>query len=165
MKIELWTDGACRGNGKSASALSGIGVVLLLEGQEPIYLREKLHFNPNTNNKAEIYAIIRGLDLLEEKYTLQNSKENFVMDTLSIYSDSAYTINGITQWINGWRANGWVNSKKEEVKNRELWEFLDNRLKKFKKYFNVEFVKVKGHAGNHWNEICDKLANAAMDGV
>lgn len=160
MKIELYTDGGCRGNGVETNPVGGIGIVLLIEDKEPIYAYEKLKFEPNTNNKAEIYAIIKGLFLLENNYTLNN---NFVKDKLTIYSDSAYTINGITNWINGWRANGWINSKKEPVKNKELWQELDNAIEYFKNYFDIEFVKVKGHSDNIWNNKCDELANYAMD--
>lgn len=163
MHIELYMDGACRGNGQVADAPSGIGVVLLIPDKQPIYLKEKLNFNPNTNNKAEIFAVIRGLELLF-KYYSPFDKSEFVKDKLTIYSDSAYMINGITNWINGWRANNWMNSKKEPVKNKELWKYLDKRVHFFEQDFDIEFVKVKGHSGNKWNEKCDRLANAAMDG-
>ena len=157
MKIELYTDGACRGNGQIVNAPSGIGVVLLIENKEPMFYKEKLKFEPNTNNKAEIYAVIRGLELLFKNYNPFNSND-FVKNKLIIYSDSSYLINGITNWINGWRANGWINSKKEPVKNKEFWENLDNKIKFFEQEFDIEFVKVKGHSGNKWNELADKLA-------
>lgn len=160
MKIELYTDGACRGNGTASNPIAGIGCVLIINGQSPIFLKEKVRFNPNTNNKSEIYAIIRGLDLLHNNCIFS---DGFVKDELIIYSDSAYTINGITSWIDGWRANGWMTASKTPVKNQDLWAHLDNVLEEVKKYFNVEFIKVKGHSGNQWNEKCDELANEAMD--
>ena len=163
MNIELYTDGACRGNGQIINALSGIGVVLLIPNKEPMFYKEKLKFEPNTNNKAEIYAVIRGLELLFKNYNPFDSND-FVKNELIIYSDSSYLINGITNWINGWRANGWINSKKEPVKNKEFWENLDNKIKFFEQEFDIEFIKVKGHSGNKWNEKCDELANSAMDG-
>lgn len=162
MKIELYTDGGCRENGQSLSAPGGIGCVLLLPEQQPIYLKEKLNFQPNTNNKAEIYAVIRGLDLLYKNYQFQTG---FVKDKLTIYSDSAYMINGITNWINSWRANGWITSSKTPVKNKEMWQTLDNMIESLKENFDIEFVKVKGHSGNRWNEECDRLANEAMDNI
>ena len=164
MHIELYVDGACRGNGQIINAPSGIGVVLLIPDKQPIYLKEKLNFNPNTNNKAEIFAVIRGLELLF-KYYSPFDKSEFVKDKLTIYSDSAYIVNGITNWINGWRDNNWMNSKKEPVKNKELWEYLDKRVHFFEQDFDIEFVKVKGHSGNKWNEKCDRLANEAMEGI
>ena len=58
-----------------------------------------------------------------------------------------------------------MNSKKELVKNKELWEYLDKRIHFFEQDFDIEFVKVKGHSGNKWNEKCDRLANEAMEGI
>ena len=93
MRIELYTDGACRGNGTTSNPISGIGCVLLIPGQEPICLKQKLDFEPNTNNKAEIYAIIQGINLIYKNFKFGF---DFVPDELIIYSDSAYTINVIT---------------------------------------------------------------------
>ena len=162
MKIELYTDGACRGNGTASNPISGIGCVLLIPEQEPILLKQRLDFEPNTNNKAEIYAIIQGINLIYKNFKFGY---DFVPDELVIYSDSAYTINGITNWINGWRANGWMTASKTPVKNKELWVTLDNMLQVLNDQCEVKFVKVKGHAGNKWNEVCDKLANEAMDNL
>lgn len=150
----------CRGNGTIHNPVAGIGIVLLIPNKEPIYAYEKLKFQPNTNNKAEIYAIIKGLELIKDNYLLT---ENFVKDKLTIYSDSAYTINGITSWINGWRTNNWINSKKEKVKNKEMWQTLDAMVEYYKRYFDINFVKIKGHSDNKWNNKCDELANYAMD--
>lgn len=161
-KIELYTDGGCRENGQSFDAPGGIGCVLLIPDQMPIYLRERLKFQPNTNNKAEIYAVIRGLDMLYKNYQFQT---DFIKDELIIYSDSAYMINGITNWINGWRANGWITSTRTPVKNKELWQTLDNMITDLKQNFDIKFIKVKGHSGNKWNEECDRLANEAMNGM
>lgn len=160
MKIELYTDGACRGNGTASNPISGIGCVLLIPGQEPIYLKQKLDFEPNTNNKAEIYAIIQGINLIHKNFKFGF---DFVPDELVIYSDSAYTINGITNWINGWRANGWITASKTPVKNKELWVTLDNMLQVLNSQCKVKFIKVKGHNGDKWNEKCDQLANEAMN--
>lgn len=162
MRIELYTDGGCKGNGTNANAPAGIGCVLLIPEKEPIYLKQKLHFEPNTNNKAEVYAIIQGLNLLHKNFKFGY---DFVPDELTIYSDSAYTINGITNWIEGWRANGWMTASKTPVKNKELWVTLDGMLQALKTQCVVKFVKVKGHAGNKWNEECDRLANEAMNEI
>lgn len=162
MKIELWTDGACRGNGRDINATAGIGCVLLIPNREPIYLKEKLEFQPNTNNKAEIYAIIKGLNLLLKYYYLE---DKFDKDDLVIFSDSNYTIQGITNWINGWRANGWVTAAKTPVKNKDLWMRLDELLNSLEKYLTITFIKVAGHAGVKWNEKCDQLANSAIDNL
>ena len=110
-------------------------------------------------------AYVTGSQLMRlGEYYARAIHENFG-DELIIYSDSAYLINGITSWINSWRINNWMNSKKEPVKNQELWKILDELLDDFKKKYNVSFKKVRGHSGIYWNEVCDKLANEAMDGI
>ena len=100
-----------------------------------------------TNNVMEITAVIEGLKLL--KYPCD----------VEVYSDSAYVVNAFNQnWIESWKKNGWRNSSKEEVKNRELWE----ELNKFTNIHNVKFIKVKGHADNEFNNRCDELARNAI---
>lgn len=100
-----------------------------------------------TNNVMEITAVIEGLKLL--KYPCE----------AEIYSDSAYVVNAFNQkWIESWKKNGWKNSKKEDVKNRELWEELDRLTNTHK----VKFIKVKGHSDNEYNNRCDELARNAI---
>lgn len=159
MIINLYTDGACRGNGKE-NARAAIGIVLKIGIEEAYFYKEVINFEENTNNKAEIYAIIKGLELLSKKH---KPNSNFEKDKLIIYSDSNYTIQGITNWINGWRANGWITSSRTPVKNVELWKKLDYELEKINKNYDIEFVKVKGHSDNEWNNKCDQLANEALD--
>ena len=103
-----------------------------------------------TNNVMEITAVIEGLKML--KYPCE----------VEIYSDSAYVVNAFNQkWIQGWKKNGWKNSNKEEVKNRELWEELYSLVN----IHNVTFIKVKGHSNNELNNRCDELARNAIKGV
>lgn len=100
-----------------------------------------------TNNVMEITAVLEGLKLL--KYPCE----------VEVYSDSAYVVNAFNQnWIDGWKKNGWKNSKKEEVKNKELWEELDKLIHVHK----VSFIKVKGHSDNEFNNRCDELARSAI---
>ena len=95
----------------------------------------------------EITAVIEGLKLL--KYPCD----------VEVYSDSAYVINAYNQnWIDNWKKNGWKNSKKEDVKNRELWEKLDELTGIHK----VKFIKVKGHSDNEFNNRCDEMAREAI---
>jgi ribonuclease HI len=150
----------CRGNGVINYPVAGVGCYLIGDNIEPIYFKETLYFKPNTNNKAEIVAMIRGLELIEENI---KNESNFTKDELTIYTDSAYTMNGITNWINNWKRNNWLTSKKEPVKNQDLWITLDNLLEKTKENFEIKFEKVKGHSGIKGNEIVDRLANEAMD--
>ena len=100
-----------------------------------------------TNNIMEITAVIEGLKLLKYKCEVE------------IYSDSAYVVNAFNnKWIYGWMKNNWVNSSKEPVKNKELWQELYSLVKQHE----VTFIKVKGHSDNQYNNRCDELARNAI---
>lgn len=139
-KVEIWTDGACSGN----PGPGGWAAILLYKGvKKEISGGEML----TTNNIMEIKAVILGLRALKEKCSV------------TIYSDSAYVVNAITQgWLNNWIANNYKTADKKEVKNRELWEELHELML----FHQVEFVKVKGHADNANNNRCDELARAEI---
>ncbi len=139
-KVVIYTDGACSGN----PGPGGWGTILMYEdNKKEISGGEK----ETTNNIMEITAVIEGLKLL--KYSCE----------VEIYSDSAYVVNAFNQnWITNWKKNGWKNSKKEDVKNRELWE----NLEKLMEPHEVTFIKVKGHSDNEFNNRCDELARNAI---
>lgn len=136
--ITIYTDGACSGN----PGPGGWGAVLIhgetireLSGGEPA----------TTNNRMEMLGVIRALEALKERCKVR------------IHSDSAYVINCFRdRWYVRWERNGWKNSKKEPVENRDLWE----RMIALVGSHDVEWFKVKGHSGDHWNERCDELARA-----
>lgn len=138
-EVTIYTDGACSGN----PGPGGWGAVLIYgDVTKEISGGEKV----TTNNKMELTAPIEALKLLKEPCKVK------------LHSDSAYLINCFKEkWYVGWEKNGWVNSKKEPVANKELWQEL---LRLFRIH-EVEWVKVKGHAGDFWNERCDELARAA----
>ncbi|WP_127836497.1 ribonuclease HI [Clostridium prolinivorans] len=143
-KVEIYTDGACRGNGKE-NTIGAFGIILMYNG---IQKEIKKAFRNTTNNIMELTAVIHALSMLKEPCKVK------------LYSDSAYVVNAVNQkWLENWQKNGWKNSSKEPVKNKELWENLIKLLK----YHDVEFIKVKGHSDNQYNNRCDKLANEAMD--
>ena len=158
MDYSLFTDGGCRSNGENNSN-SGLGC-LFFNNQKTIILKynEKLDYKPNTNNKAEIVALIRGLEIAN--YYCSN---NFEFNNINVYLDSAYVLNGITKWIINWKNNDWINSNRQPVKNKKLWQRLDFELTELNKIANINFNKVKGHSGIYENEVVDKLANKAMD--
>jgi ribonuclease HI len=135
-KVEIYTDGACSGNPGNG----GWGAILIYGGHE----KEISGFEENTtNNKMELTAAIKALDSLKEPCSVD------------LYSDSAYLINGfLKDWVEKWKSNGWINSSKEEVKNKELWETLDGLNVKHR----INWIKVKGHADDEYNNRCDKLA-------
>lgn len=143
-KVILYTDGACRGNGKE-STIGGYGIVLIYRD---VRKEIKKAFKNTTNNIMELSAVVEGLSLLKEPCDVE------------VYSDSAYVVNAINnKWIDSWLKNGWKTANKTPVKNKELWQQLIELLKKHK----VKFIKVKGHSDNELNNRCDELANEAMD--
>ena len=124
--------------------LGGWGTILFYkENKKEIWGNKK----DTTNNVMELTAVIEGLKLL--KFPCE----------VDLYSDSAYVVNGFEKgWIYGWIKNNWVNSSKEPVKNKELWLELYNLTKTHK----VNFIKVKGHSDNVYNNRCDELARNAI---
>lgn len=144
--VTIYTDGACRGNGKE-NTIGAYGIVLIYN---EVKKEIKKSFVNTTNNIMELSAVIDALSMLKEPCSVK------------IYSDSAYVVNAINQnWIKSWIKNGWRTSSKEPVKNRELWE----KLMKLMEIHEVKFIKVKGHADNSYNNRCDELANEAMDEI
>ena len=138
--VIIYTDGACSGN----PGPGGWGAILMCNGkQKEISGASK----DTTNNIMEITAVLEALKLLKEECNVK------------IYSDSAYVVNAFNQgWIYNWRKNNWKTSGKDPVKNREIWEELYSLTQKHK----VEFIKVKGHSDNEYNNRCDFLATSAI---
>lgn len=140
-KVILYTDGACSGN----PGPGGYGAILIYNGVEKeISGGEK----NTTNNKMEMMAVIKGLEMLKEPCEVE------------VYSDSAYVVNSIEKgWIYSWKKNGWKKADRKEVKNIDLWE----RLLKQIEIHNVTFKKVKGHANDELNNRCDRIAVAQRE--
>ncbi len=139
-QVQVYTDGACSGNpGKG-----GWGAILIFEGVE----RELSGYEAfTTNNRMELLAAIEALKAL--KFPCE----------VELYSDSAYLVNAFkSDWICTWKVNGWRNSSKDEVKNRDLWELLDALCN----IHNVRWIKVKGHSDNEYNNRCDRLATGEI---
>ena len=141
-QVIMYTDGACRGN----PGPGGWGVLLKFNGtQKEIFGGS----SSTTNNKMELKAAIEGLRLLTEPCSINS------------YTDSKYVMDGITQWINNWKKNDWKTSAKKDVKNKELWQELDNLMD----YHDVKLHWVKGHSGDEGNEMADMLANKGIDSL
>ena len=138
--VEIFTDGACRGN----PGPGGWGVLLRYNGTEKHLYGGEAH---TTNNRMELLAAIRGLEAVSE--TCQ----------IDLTSDSQYVRKGITEWLQGWKAKGWKTAAKKPVKNKDLWQFLDEQAQRH----NVNWHWVKGHSGHRENEIADDLANKGID--
>ena len=140
MKYIVYTDGACSGN----PGPGGWGAIIIDEKKNQINLsgREKL----TTNNRMELTAPIMALKKIKKS------------SEIIIYTDSTYLKNGITIWIKNWKKNGWKSANKKPVKNKDLWEKLDNLCEQN----IVNWKWVKGHASNKYNNLADELATKAI---
>jgi ribonuclease HI len=140
MLVEIWTDGACSGN----PGPGGWGVLLRYGGHV-----KELHGGEaagTTNNRMELTAAIRALEALNRR------------STVKLHTDSTYVRSGITQWMTNWQRNGWKTADRKPVKNADLWQRLADAVG----HHDVEWLWVKGHAGDVGNERADALANIGM---
>ncbi len=137
--VKIYVDGACSGN----PGPGGWGALFLAQGHE---VAKSGGESDTTNNRMELMGAIEALTVLPTS------------TPVTLITDSQYVKNGITSWINGWRKNGWINSKKEPVKNQDLWKRLDTLVQERK----VEWEWVKGHSGNPFNDKVDMLAKRAI---
>jgi len=138
--IYIYTDGACRGN----PGPGGWGALLECEN----YKKEIKGFSQlTTNNIMELTAVIEALKLVKNS------------SSIMITTDSTYVKNGINDWIHNWKAKGWRTANKKPVKNKELWQELDNLCSQHK----IDWEWVRGHTGHPGNEKADQLANEAID--
>ena len=137
--VEIYADGACKGN----PGPGGWGACLLFDGNEKTLSGgEKL----TTNNRMELTAAIRALEALKKPCSVK------------LYTDSSYVQKGISEWIIGWKARNWRTADKKPVKNEDLWKVLDALVN----IHQVQWIWVKGHAGNVGNEKADVLANEGV---
>ena len=138
--IKVYTDGACKGN----PGQGGWGALILVnDATREIYGGE----SNTTNNRMELMAVIRALELLKEQ------------NDITVFTDSTYVQKGISEWIINWKRNGWKSSNKKSVKNKDLWVELDN----LNDLMSVKWQWIKGHAGHSGNERADYLANLGVN--
>ncbi len=137
--VTIYTDGGCKGN----PGPGGWGAILICKGKE-----RELHGGEalTTNNRMELMAAIVALETLKWGCRVE------------LHTDSQYLRNGITEWIAGWKANGWKTAAKKPVKNADLWQRLDEARKRHE----VSWHWVRGHAGHPENERADQLAQLGI---
>ena len=139
-KVVIYTDGGCRGN----PGPGGWGAVLLFgQHEKEIYGYEE----ETTNNRMELMAAIRALEMLKRPCDIE------------LTTDSQYVRRGILEWMQDWKKRDWKTAAKKPVKNKDLWQRLDQAIKPH----NISWHWIKGHSGHQGNEMADQLANRAMD--
>lgn len=139
-QVQMYTDGACRGN----PGPGGWGALLRLGSSEKELYGGEVE---TTNNRMELTAVIKGLEALTRPCEVV------------VTTDSKYVLTGITEWIINWKKRGWKTASKKPVLNVDLWQQLDQLVQQHK----VEWVWVKGHSGHPENEKADGLANRGID--
>jgi ribonuclease HI len=139
MNVDLFTDGACSGN----PGPGGWGAILRMGTAEKELSGGEVQ---TTNNRMELMAVIRGLDALTRGMPV------------TVHTDSRYVMDGISQWMPRWKANGWKTADKKPVKNVDLWQELDAACRRHQ----VKWQWVRGHSGHPENERADGLARAAI---
>ena len=138
--IKIFTDGACKGNpGKG-----GWGALIIDNNEEIEIYGGSLN---TTNNRMELLATINALKFFDDSKIIE------------LYTDSKYVQNGITDWIDNWKKNGWLNASKKPVKNIELWKELDA----MSNFHKVDWFWVKGHSNHRENDLADALANRGIE--
>lgn len=137
--IELFTDGACSGN----PGPGGWGALLRYKNTEKELSGAEAD---TTNNRMELMAAIEGLKAIKRSCPV------------TLYTDSKYVLQGVTEWMDGWKLRGWKTADKKPVKNQDLWMALDDQVNRH----TIKWVWVKGHAGHIENERVDELARQAI---
>ena len=141
-QVIIYTDGACRGN----PGPGGWGALIKFNGAEKELFGGQIN---TTNNQMELSAAIEGLSILTEPCNVE------------LFTDSKYVMDGITQWIQNWKKNNWRTAAKKDVKNKELWQKLDQLIAQHQ----VQWHWIKGHSGDPGNEAADLLANKGIDSI
>lgn len=141
-QIQIYTDGACKGN----PGPGGWGALLEYKGRKLELFGGEDH---TTNNRMELRAVIEGLSALKRR------------SNVLLVTDSKYVMQGMQQWLAGWKKRGWKTAGKQPVKNQDLWQQLDALVQQH----DVQWQWVAGHAGHRGNERADELANKGVDEV
>jgi ribonuclease HI len=151
MRLNIYTDGGCSGN----PGPGGWAYVIVTDAP-PAVIAEQWGAEPNTtNNRMELGAVIAALE------ALPHVGGGSPLERVTVYTDSQYVQKGITQWIHSWKRNNWRTAGKDPVKNKDLWQRLDELSTRYP----LSWAWVKGHAGNEMNERCDQMTQEAIQSL
>lgn len=146
--IHIYCDGACRNNNSldKTKSIGAFAFLLHLNGKEKEFAQAE---RETTSNRQELYGLINALLVLKRKDL-----------PIIVYPDSNYLKQGCESWLKSWKKNNWKTADKKDVKNQDLWKWLDELMSEFS---DIQFVKVKGHSDDEYNNRVDALCNKAMD--
>ena len=148
--LKIFTDGGCKGN-PGPGGWAYVMILKTFQG-ESIAAQNKGAEKDTTNNRMELTAVISALRALK---TMNVPRKACVL------TDSQYVQKGITEWIQVWKRNSWRTSDKKPVKNQDLWMELDSLAEEF----SIAWEWVRGHAGNEYNEMCDRMTQEAIEDI
>lgn len=141
--IDIYTDGSC----VTSTRKGGWGVFIQHDNHEFEYYGKE---SETTNNRMEIYAVIRALEIVREKFASEKK--------INIYIDSNYVVKGITEWLPKWKLKNWKTTARKNVLNKDLWIQIDS----FYPFENINFIWIKAHNSNYGNEKADLLSKNYM---
>ena len=141
--IDIYTDGSC----VTSTRKGGWGVFIQYDNSEFEYYGKE---SETTNNRMEIYAVIRALEIVREKFSSEKK--------INIYIDSNYVVKGITEWLPKWKLKNWKTTARKNVLNKDLWIQIDS----FYPFENINFIWIKAHNSNYGNEKADLLSKNYM---
>ena len=150
LMLKIYTDGSCSKNGYEGSNGS-FGVIVVTENDICVHAYSSPRVNNTTNNREEIKAIL---------YAIKNFGST--EDDIAIYSDSSYAVNMFNQWFYSWKAKGWLKSDNKPPENLDL---IQAYYEWYQKGYRIDLRKVKGHAGQKWNEMADGLATGRIQPI
>jgi ribonuclease HI len=154
MKIAIYTDGGCHGNPGPG------GWAYIIVSNKKILIEKWGADVFTTNNRMELTAVTNAMEALQDLLPALSKRSH----EISVYTDSQYVQKGISEWIFLWKKNGWRNSEKKPVKNQDLWQKLD-ALVIAASDIPINWEWVRGHSGNTYNEICDKMTQVAIESI
>jgi ribonuclease HI len=149
-ELKIYTDGGCSGNPGP-----GGWAYVIISREEEIIAKEMGSQKETTNNRMELTAVIEALRALKKQEALPAEG---IPRGIAVYTDSQYVQKGISEWIQNWKRNSWRTAGKKPVKNQDLWMELDSLASEF----CITWEWVKGHDGNKFNELCDRMTQEAI---